>query len=261
MKNPIRHPRTKIREDVAALLSANLPQVAPRVTDARISIHRSTPLFAAKLPAILIYTRDERIESEPNADPGLRYRKLELSIEIITSGDKAAEEADSLAQAVEFVMETNETLGNTVERIRHTGTEIDQDGEGDTPILAARLMFEVSYWTQVADLPPVPVPPNLSPGEDGSSPLPSMQPPLTTQIDTPSLSLEDVVFWAKEHVEQGGTLTPDVIAGWQEHLDEQLWKRPTEVLGSWAPKIGIPYEPDYQDIELIKGSAKVEDIP
>lgn len=257
MKNPIRHPRTKIREDVAALLSANLPKVDPRITDTRISIHRSTPLFAAKLPAILIYTRDERIESEPNADPGLRYRKLELSIEIITSGDRAAEEADSLAQAVEFVMETNETLDNTVEGIRHTGTEIDQDGEGDTPILAARLMFEVSYWTQVAELPPVLVQPNLNPEEGGET----TAPPVTTQIEAPSLSLEDVVTWAKEHVEQGGTLTPDVIAGWQEHLDEQLWKRPTEVLGSWAPKIGIPHEPDYQDIELIKGSAKVEDIP
>lgn len=257
MKNPIRHPRTKIREDVAALLSANLPKVDPRITDARISIHRSTPLFAAKLPAILIYTRDERIESEPNADPGLRYRKLELSIEIITSGDKAAEEADSLAQAVEFVMETNETLGNTIEGIRHTGTEIDQDGEGDTPILAARLMFEVSYWTQVAELPPVPVQPNLNPEEGGET----TAPPVTTQIEAPSLSLEDVVTWAKEHVEQGGTLTPDVIAGWQEHLDEQLWKRPTEVLGSWAPKIGIPHEPDYQDIDLIKSKTKLEDAP
>lgn len=257
MKNPIRHPRTKIREDVAALLSANLPKVDPRITDARISIHRSTPLFAAKLPAILIYTRDERIESEPNANPGLRYRKLELSIEIITSGDKAAEEADSLAQAVEFVMETNETLGNTIEGIRHTGTEIDQDGEGDTPILAARLMFEVSYWTQVAELPPVPVQPNLNPEEGGET----TAPPVTTQIEAPSLSLEDVVTWAKEHVEQGGTLTPDVIAGWQEHLDEQLWKRPTEVLGSWAPKIGIPHEPDYQDIDLIKSKTKLEDAP
>ena len=75
----MKHPRTLIRETVASLLSANLPKVDARITAARISIHRSTPLFAAKLPAVLIYTRDERIEDQPNADPGLRHRLLELS--------------------------------------------------------------------------------------------------------------------------------------------------------------------------------------
>ncbi len=142
------HPRTLIREAVAAQLSANLPKVDARITPARISIHRSTPLFAGKLPAILIYTHDERIEEHPNADPGLRYRKLELSVEIIASGDAAAEEADVLAQAVEAILDADETLGLLVEGTRLTRTEVDQGGEGDTPVLAARLSFEVSYWTR-----------------------------------------------------------------------------------------------------------------
>ena len=101
----MKHPRTLIREAVAARLIEALPKVDARITATRISIHRSTPLFAAKLPAILIYTRDERIEDQPNADPGLRYRKLELSVEIIASGDAAAEEADVLAQAVEAILD------------------------------------------------------------------------------------------------------------------------------------------------------------
>ena len=148
----MKHPRTLIREAVAALLSANLQKVDPRITPARISIHRSTPLFAGKLPAILIYTRDERIEEQPNADPGLRYRKLELSVEIIASGEAAAEDADVLAQAVEAILDADETLGLLVEGTRLTRTEVDQGGEGDTPVLAARLLFEVSYWTRpVAD--------------------------------------------------------------------------------------------------------------
>ena len=144
----MKHPRTLIREAVAAQLSANLQKVDPRITASRISIHRSTPLFAGKLPAILIYTRDERIEDQPNADPGLRYRKLELSIEIITSGEAAAEEADLLAQAVEAILDLDETLGLLVEGTRLTRTEVDQGGEGDTPVLAARLSFEISYWTK-----------------------------------------------------------------------------------------------------------------
>lgn len=144
----MKHPRTLIREAVKEQLLAQLPTIDPRITDSRISIHRSTPLFAAKLPAILIYTRDERIEDQPNADTGLRYRKLELSIEIIASGEAAAEEADVLAQAVEAILDLDETLGLLVEGTRLTRTEVDQGGEGDTPILAARLSFEVSYWTK-----------------------------------------------------------------------------------------------------------------
>jgi hypothetical protein len=149
----MKHPRTLIREAVAARLSANLQKVDPRITAARISIHRTTPLFAGKLPAVLIYTRDERIEDQPNADPGLRYRKLELSVEIIASGESAAEEADVLAQAVEAILDADETLGLLVEGTRLTRTEVDQGGEGDTPVLAARLSFEVSYWTRPVETP------------------------------------------------------------------------------------------------------------
>ena len=149
----MKHPRTLIREAVAARLIESLPKVDARITPARISIHRSTPLFAGKLPAVLIYTQDERIEDQPNADPGLRYRKLDLSVEIITSGDAAAEEADGLAQAVEAILDADETLGLLVEGTRLTRTEVDQGGEGDTPVLAARLLFEVSYWTRPLETP------------------------------------------------------------------------------------------------------------
>ncbi len=149
----MKHPRTLIREAVKERLVAQLPAIDPRISANRISIHRSTPLFQAKLPAILIYTRDERIEDQPNADPGLRYRKLELSVEIIASGETAAEEADVLAQAVEAILDADETLGLLVEGTRLTRTEVDQGGEGDTPVLAARLSFEVSYWTRPLETP------------------------------------------------------------------------------------------------------------
>ena len=149
----MKHPRTLIREAVRKRLVAHLPAIDARISANRISIHRSTPLFAGKLPAILIYTRDERIEDQPNAAPGLHYRKLELSIEIIASGDAAAEEVDGLAQAVEAILDADETLGLLVEGTRLTRTEVDQGGEGDTPVLAARLSFEVSYWSRPQEPP------------------------------------------------------------------------------------------------------------
>lgn len=239
----MKHPRARIREAVAALLATHLPAVDARLTSGRISVHRATPLFQAKLPAILIYTRDERIEDSPHADPGLRRRVLELAVEIVARGDAAIEEAERLAQAVEFILETNETLGNTVEGSRLTRTEIDQEGEGDTPIVALRMAFEVVYWTQTPDLP---LTHPLRPGV----PLPA-----------PTPTLADLVAWARDHVAGGGTLTPDVIAGWQAHLDASYWPAPTQALGSWAPEIGLPHEPRYQALDTVKGDVDVSSLP
>ncbi len=49
--------------------------------------------------------------------------------------------------------DADETLGLLVEGTRLTRTEVDQGGEGDTPVLAVRLSFEVSYWTQPVAVP------------------------------------------------------------------------------------------------------------
>ena len=153
-----KHPRTLIREAVAGLLVTELPALDERMTASRIHIHRAIPLFAAKLPAILIYTRDERVEPAPNADPGLRHRLLDLAIEIVTSGADADAEADTLALGIEAILEANETLGLLVEGMRLTRTETDQDGDGDTVYLAVRLLWEVSYWTRPAEEQELPIP-------------------------------------------------------------------------------------------------------
>lgn len=141
-------PRTVIREAVAQRLAAHLPAVDARITPQRIHVHRATPLASGRLPAILIYAQQERIEEQPHADPGLRYRKLDVAVDIVAGGATAADDVDTLAQAVEAILDQDETLGRLVEGTRLLRIEIDQDGEGETPVLAARLTFEVSYWTK-----------------------------------------------------------------------------------------------------------------
>jgi hypothetical protein len=145
----VKHPRTIIRQAVATRLSANLPEVDSRINESRVNVHRTMPLFPGKLPAVLIYTRDESIEREPNTDPGLRYRKLHLDIEIAASGKDAAEEVDALALGIESILEEDETLGNMVEGIRLTRTEIEHDPDGEVPVTAARMSYEIMYWTQL----------------------------------------------------------------------------------------------------------------
>ncbi len=162
-------PRTAIRCAVRDLLLLSLPEWDNRITERRVSMNRATPLFAAKLPAVLIYAGDERIEENPNGDPGLRHRSLDLMVEIVAGGSDADGDAELLAFAVETILEHDETLGGLVEgaRLKRVDTEID--GDGEMPLVGVRLKFEVSYWTrplylfaeseeqQVVVRPPAPV--------------------------------------------------------------------------------------------------------
>ena len=151
-------PRTLIREAVRERLVANLPEVDERLTASRISIHRTMPLVPGKLPALLITTATERIEDTPNAHPGLRYRKLELAVDVVTTGSQADEEAETIAQAVEGFLDADDTLGTMIEGLRLTRTDLEYDLDGDTPVLGLRLLYEVSYWTRPLEDEEAPVP-------------------------------------------------------------------------------------------------------
>lgn len=136
------HPRSQIRSAVRECLAAALPELA-----ARIHVHRAIPLAKTRLPAILVYAREERIDEAYAADPGARRRILTLAIDVVAAGDGAEETADALASRIEAALEADETLGGCAEGLRIRATSIEQDGEGETPILAARLTVEVVYWT------------------------------------------------------------------------------------------------------------------
>jgi hypothetical protein len=141
-------PRTAIRLAVRDRLLLSLPEWDDRITERRVSMNRATPLFAAKLPAVLIYTGDERIEENPHADPGLRYRKLDLVVEVVSGGESADETAEKLAFAVEAILEHDETFGGLVEGSKLKSVDTEVDGDGEVPLVGVRLSFEVSYWTR-----------------------------------------------------------------------------------------------------------------
>lgn len=136
------HPRQTIREALTAVLKTALPELARR-----IHWHRAIPLAKGRLPALLVYTRGERIDEAYAADPGARRRILTLGIEIVASGDAALDAVDALCARIEAALEAQETLGDLVEGLRIVSTEVEQDGDSDTPVLAARLTVEVIYWT------------------------------------------------------------------------------------------------------------------
>lgn len=136
------HPRQQIRAAVRDVIADALPALA-----GRIHVHRAVPLARSRLPAILIYAREERLDDAYQADPGARKRILTLAVEIVAAGESAHEEADALCAQVEAALEADETLGHRAEGLRILRAEIEQDGDGETPALACRLVVEIAYWT------------------------------------------------------------------------------------------------------------------
>lgn len=105
-------PRTAIRQRVQRLLQDDLPAWDARITSGRVHASRVTPISPKRLPAVLIYTRDETLDKE-QLDPGLRRHTLQLAVEVVAGGDDPAPDirVDLLSTAVEAILDHNETLG------------------------------------------------------------------------------------------------------------------------------------------------------
>ena len=204
-------PRTAIRQRVQRLLQAGLPVWDARITPERVCVNRAIPLSPKKLPAVLIYSRDEKVDKEPNADPGLRRHMLELAVEVVAGGADPQPDAmvDLLATAVELIIDRNETLNLLVEGTRLTRVETDVDGDGDAVFVASRPLFQVVYWTRT-----------LCFREDG----------LPTFLEEFSSESEKI---------------PGITRRLGDELEDSV---PGDVLTSFAPRIGRPHEQDHQPI-------------
>jgi hypothetical protein len=140
----VTHPRSQIRDAVRTRLAGATPRTE---AGERVHVNRTTPLFAKALPAILVYARDERVDGTPDGPGGPTRRVLELAIEIVAAGEHGDAQVDRVAAEVETAFEEDDTLERLVESMRLVRTEIDVDGDGDTPIVVARLGYDVVYWT------------------------------------------------------------------------------------------------------------------
>lgn len=238
------HPRIVIRDAIKARLDQTLSSVDSRLTASRIHVMKMTPLFAGKLPAVLIYSKQEAIDDMPGEQLGNRYRKLTMAIEVIASGESAANEADAIAWAIEQQLARDETLAQCVEALRLTNTEVDFDSDGDTPVMAVRLSFEVRYWTSF-------VPSSEAIYHGSSAELLADR----DWVNGVIAGIEDVHFKARiqqywQNYQQWQVLNDqkEVIEGQLlDALSHRLAQhQPTQVLASFLPDIGIPNEPKYQ---------------
>ncbi|HQT03402.1 MAG TPA: hypothetical protein PLU46_00280 [Thiotrichales bacterium] len=238
------HPRILIRDAIKARLDQNLFSVDSRLTPSRIHLMKMTPLFVGKLPAVLIYSKQERIDDMPGEHQGNRYRKLTMAVEVVTSGESAANEADVIAWAIEQQLEADETLSHLIEAIRLTNTDVEFDSEGDTPVMAVRLNFEVRYWSsdpRPSDAIYHGKPEQVLADRDRVNGMIA----IIEQVDTKARAQK---LW--QDYQQLQQLNDQ-----KEWIENQLidalsvgftHAQPVRVLASWSPDIGIPNEPKYQ---------------
>ena len=134
------HARTQIRKAVIALLKDN--------TSAGSNVYeaRAYPINDPKLPALLVYTKQETVGEQSISRPRTHQRELMLTIEAYVKARGNVDElTDVLALEVEQLIATDPTLGGLVKDIVLDTTETQFSDDGERPIAVAVLTYSILY--------------------------------------------------------------------------------------------------------------------
>lgn len=143
------HLREQIRDRVITLVTG--------LTTTGTNVFRSRvyPMEAAKLPGLCVYTQRE--SSEPMTmgmgSAPLLDRTLELVIEGYARANSDIDETlDDIAIEVEEAIAADNTLNDLAKYAYLESTEVSLVGEGDKPIGAIRLTYNIQYVTSIGDV-------------------------------------------------------------------------------------------------------------
>lgn len=141
------HHRQKIRHAVRDLLRGT-DGARPTTAGRKVYASRVVPIMPSHFPALLVYTTtDKRDASAPYEANGIVRHLLTVNVEVAAGGEDADDQVDALCAEVEAVLATDANLGGAVESLTWQQTEIDLAGDGDQPVVAARMELEAVYYT------------------------------------------------------------------------------------------------------------------
>lgn len=148
------HQRQAIRDAVTQALTYKT-DARDRVFPSRFVAYRRP-----ELPAIAVYTLEESVDADSrNSAPRELIRSLHLAVEVcVLADDKADDALDALCLQIERCMHADETFGGACGRSILSSVEISADMSGDRPLLFARHVYDVTYYTyapDAADVTPV----------------------------------------------------------------------------------------------------------
>ena len=140
------HVRQQIRDNIVTALTADVTSVASRVYPSRVY-----PLRDGNLPGLCVYTLTEQSEVM-SFQPVVLRRMLNVAVDVyVTSTTVADDTLDTVAAEIEASIGSDRTLSGVASDAILVSTEIDMTGEGDTPVVMARLVFLVEYVTSASD--------------------------------------------------------------------------------------------------------------
>lgn len=144
------HQRQEIREALKAML------IDQTVAEERVWINRTDPISqrpgqrssSSKLPAILIYTRNEASQIL-NVAPREYLRTVEVIIELAMAVTETADEIDNalddFAKVVEGIILADDTVSGKAADFRMTGSAMAIVDTGEIPIGAVQITCEADY--------------------------------------------------------------------------------------------------------------------
>ncbi len=136
----MKHARTQIRNAVTTLLKGNTT-AGNNVYEARVY-----PLNDPKLPALLIYTKQETVGEQSMSRPRTQQRELFVTVEAyVKARGNVDEDTDNLAMEIEQLIAADPTLGGLVKDTALDTTETQFSDDGEKPVAVAILTFSVLY--------------------------------------------------------------------------------------------------------------------
>ena len=134
------HARTQIRQAVLALLNGNTT-AGSNVFEARVY-----PLNDPKLPALLVYTKQETVGEQSMSYPRTQHRELLLTIEAyVKARGNVDADTDALSLEVEQLIAADPTLGGLVKDTVLDTTDTQFSDDGEKPVAVAVLTYAILY--------------------------------------------------------------------------------------------------------------------
>ena len=136
------HARQQLRERVATDVTG-LTTTGSRVYQSRIYNLEKTDL-----PCLLVYSKNEDSERDTFKGTNGLARNLSIVIEGYQKGASDLDDSlDTIAEEVEAALGADPTLNGLAKDSFCASTDIEDTGDGETPIGLVRMTFNVNYRT------------------------------------------------------------------------------------------------------------------
>jgi len=136
------HVRQQIREAAATAITGLA------TTGANVFQSRVYPVTNSKLPCLLIASIDEGSGYASLGYPRLMIRQLTLSIKAVAKATANLDDTlDRICLEAEIALAANVPLGGIAKNLSLTGTHIELDGDAETPVGVATMLWQADYYT------------------------------------------------------------------------------------------------------------------